>query len=346
MKLNDNQQEAVFHEDGPCLIAACPGSGKTRTITERVKRLVRCKKAHGRDILNITFTNKAAKEMKRRLLDDTSTVNLSDVSCSTFHSLSISVLRKFSKLLGLDSNVTILDTDSVISIMSSFESNKDYDQKELRYLHSSYSGFREKCYLTSDVYDHFDQKDSELLSSLEDYFKSSNSIDFSGMLYRFWELLRDHEEVREFMNSRFSYVQVDEFQDTNLIQLEIIKRICEHKNIVAVGDQDQAIYGWRGARPENMKDFLSIFDPVKIITLNINYRSTPEILRVANNLMSNATGRINNAIEAFSDSGHDVRYSFCESRDKESYTVASQIRHYTSIGYKPKDIAILYRTTI
>jgi DNA helicase-2/ATP-dependent DNA helicase PcrA len=228
--------------------------------------------------------------------------------------------------------------------MSGLEGQKDYDQKELRMLHGAYSEYREQCNLVSKVHDHFDQQEAGLFLSLESYFVSSNSIDFSGMLYRCWDLLNNHDEVVEFMNNRFSYVQVDEFQDTNLIQLEIIKKICQHKNVVAVGDQDQAIYGWRGARPENMTDFLTIFDPVKIINLNINYRSTPEILNVANNLMSNAIGRINTDIEAFSDSGNDVKCSFCESRDKESYIVASQIRQYISMGYKPKDMAILYRT--
>ena len=344
MNLNKNQQEAVLHKNGPCLIAACPGSGKTRTITERVKRLVSSGDASGRDILNITFTNKAAKEMKKRLSENSEIRGLSDVSCSTFHSLSLSVLRRFSSLLNSDPNVTILDTDSVISVMSGLEGQKSYDQKELRMLHGAYSGYREQCNVIGDIYDSFDQQEADLFTALESYFISSNSIDFSGMLYRCWELLSRYDEVVEFMNSRFSYVQVDEFQDTNLIQLEVIKKICQHKNIVAVGDQDQAIYGWRGARPENMSDFLSIFDPVKVVNLNINYRSTPEILNVANRLMSNSVGRINSNIEAFSDNGHDVKYSFCESRDKESYIIANQIRQYVSMGYKPKDMAILYRT--
>jgi DNA helicase-2/ATP-dependent DNA helicase PcrA len=347
MKLNDKQQEAVNHVCGPCLIAACPGSGKTKTITERVKKLISTGNAKGKDILNITFTNKAAKEMKRRLLEgsrDCTPSVFAGISCSTFHSLSLSILRKFSYLHGLDSNITILDTDSVISILSSIDNKTNFDQKELRILHSSYSNYRERCNLVSDLNDHFDTDEANMFASLEDYFNSSNSIDFSGMLYRSWELLRDFEEVRDFMNKRFNYVQIDEFQDTNFIQLEIIKYICKHRNVVAVGDQDQAIYGWRGARPENMKDFLSIFDPVKVVNLNINYRSTPEILKVANSLISHSAERINEFIEAHGDSGDRVKFTVCESRDRESHAVASQIKNYMDRGYSPRDMSVLYRT--
>ena len=347
MKLNDKQQEAVDHVRGPCLIAACPGSGKTRTITERVKKLVLTDNAKGKEILNITFTNKAAKEMKKRLLegsDGHDSSMFAGILCSTFHSLSLSILRKFSHLYGLDSNITILDTDSVISVLSSIDDKTDFDQKELRILHSSYSNYREKCNLVSDLNDHFDSDEADLFVSLEKYFNSSNSIDFSGMLYRSWELLRDFEEVRDFMNKRFSFVQIDEFQDTNFIQLEIVKYICKHRNVVAVGDQDQAIYGWRGARTENMKDFLSIFDPVKVINLNINYRSTPEILKVANSLISHSAERMNEPIEAHGDSGEGVKFTLCESRDKESYAVARQIKDYMDMGYSPRDMSVLYRT--
>ena len=345
MNLNSKQREAVDHVDGACLIAACPGSGKTRTITERVRKIASNEVSCGRNILNITFTNKAAKEMKKRLTENSSLGgSLAEVTCSTFHSLALSVMRKFSYLHSGDSNITILDTDSVISVLSGLDEGSHFDQKELKILHNSYGGFRENCNIVTDVHDHFDQKEADLLVSLEDYFQSSNSVDFSGMLYQCWGLLKDYDEVVNFMNNRFKYVQVDEFQDTNLIQLEIIKYICQHGNIVAVGDQDQAIYGWRGARPENMKDFLSAFDPVKIINLNINYRSTPEILKVANRLISNSSNRINEGIEAFCDNGEDVKFAFCDSREKEAQVVASQIKRYIDGGYKAKDIAVLYRT--
>jgi|19_taG_2_1085344.scaffolds.fasta_scaffold01007_2 DNA helicase-2/ATP-dependent DNA helicase PcrA len=346
MKLNRGQQDVVCHTDGACLIAACPGSGKTRTITERVKRIV-LEQDSGRNILNITFTNKAAKEMKKRLVEGVSLGSgspLLDVTCSTFHSLALSMMRKFSYLLNDDPNITILDTDSVISVLSGMDGGANLDQKELRALHGLYNNYRESCNVISDIYDHFKDEEANLFVSLEEYFKLSNSIDFSGMLYRSWDLLTKFDEVSDFMTKRFRYVQVDEFQDTNLIQLEIVKKICQHNNVVAVGDQDQAIYGWRGARPENMKDFLSAFDPVRIINLNINYRSTPEILKVANCLISNSSNRINDDAEAHCDSGDDVKSAFCDSREKEAQVVASQIKHYVDLGYKPKDMAVLYRT--
>jgi DNA helicase-2/ATP-dependent DNA helicase PcrA len=285
--------------------------------------------------------------MKKRLVKDVvpgSGNPLLDVTCSTFHSLSLSVMRKFSYLFNEDSNITILDTDSVISVLSGMDGGSNFDQKELRILHGTYSRFRENCNIISDIQDNFEEEEANLFISLENYFKSSNSIDFSGMLHRCWELLKHHDDVVNFMSNRYHYVQVDEFQDTNLIQLEIIKYICQHNNIVAVGDQDQSIYGWRGARPENMRDFLYAFDPVKIINLNINYRSTPEILKVANCLISHSSNRMNVEVEADCDSGEEVKSAFCESREKEAHVVASQIKHYTDIGYKPKDMAVLYRT--
>lgn len=347
MNLNSDQKEAINHIEGPCLIAACPGSGKTRTITERVKTLVCNGDATGRDVLNITFTNKAAKEMKKRLFEDNfkvSQTSLESVTCSTFHSFSLSVLRKFSYLVGADSNITILDTDSVVSVLSSIIDKTNFDQKELRILHGSYCNYRENCNLVPDINEYFEEDEASLFNALEEYFISSNSIDFSGMMYRCWTLLKDYEEVRDFINNRFNYVQVDEFQDTNLIQLEIIKNICRHRNIVAVGDQDQSIYGWRGARTANINDFLDAFDPVKVINLNINYRSTPEIINRANCLISHSANRINNRIDANSDNGEDVKYAICESREKEAQIVAGQIKNYIDSGYNPKDVSILYRT--
>ena len=347
MELNEEQNIAANHINGPCLVVAVPGSGKTRTIVERTARLVEGG-ADERKILSITFTNKAADEMKFRICDRLG-VDRSRSFIGTFHAFCVQAIRRFGDRIGYTPKFTIAD---------------DKDQKDLINQVARRMGIKLEKGIISLVAiainkhrEAIEEDDDDLLDALQgdktlvniangyvEYLHDSNMLDFSSILTEMVRLLQEEKEVADRINKRFDYVQVDEVQDTNYAQFYIAEKITAgHNNLVMVGDTDQNIFGWRGSRIENIDDYLIRHPDCKVIHLHKNYRSTPEIVKVAGKLIEHNQKRLSDKFETVNDSGTDVRCVQYYNQLDEADAISEKIRDLASNGVKYKDVAILYR---
>jgi DNA helicase II / ATP-dependent DNA helicase PcrA len=347
MLLNEEQAEAVNHVDGPCLVVASPGSGKTRVITNRVISLIG-KGIDSGSILNITFTNKAAAEMKGRIVEGTN----NGVSCfiGTFHSFCVQVLRRFGHFIGYSSSFGILDTNDSKDLISQIARilDKKIDQGEVSLILSSVNNWRENLELTDDkLLKRLDDKD-HLLAIAINYLKKikeNNVLDFSGLLYETFNVIDSNGDVLGAIQKRFLYTQVDEVQDTNHVQFQIIEKINSlYNNIFLSGDLDQSIYAFRGSKVENIHNFLQKHKNCKVIKLNTNYRSTPEIIKIASNLISYNTNRLELDFKTNNSPGNDVQCLNFPNQIDESNWVADTIREIKEkSNLKYSDFAVLYR---
>lgn len=345
MNLNPEQQEAVAHYLGPCLVTAVPGSGKTRVLTSRVISLVDNKNVDPRNILCLTFTNKAANEMKERISKALG-AKASNVWISTFHKLCLAVLRKHGKIVNIQPNFSIYSSkeqDELMTKLARMHDN-DSDRKAVFRLSKAVNDYRED---TVEVEKHLGELNNIEASIVKEYLTTldeANAVDFSGMLYKTLQILIKSPEVAESLVKRFKFVLVDEFQDTNSIQYDIVKRISIHTNIFVVGDYNQAIYGFRGAKPENMKHFLNDFIGTKVVVLPRNYRSLDPILRVAENLIRNNKDAKDVLLKADREGDCTVDINGFLDEEEEAENLANRIeylKHHQ--GYKWKDFAVLYR---
>ena len=345
MQLNTQQKIAVSHSKGPCIVTAVPGSGKTAVLTSRVIELVQNGQAEPRNILCLTFTNKAAEEMKSRIAHFLGEQS-SQIWISTFHRLCLAILRKHGSLIDLPPNFSIYASKEQDELMTKLARMHEYETSRyaIQKLTKAVNDFRE------DIVD-FEQHIQELnpveASIIQDYqetLNELNAVDFSGMLYKAWLILKNNPAVGESMAKRFRYVLVDEFQDTNHVQYDIVQKIAIHDNLFVVADFNQSIYSFRGAKPQNLKRFVEEHKETKQITLPRNYRSTQPILQAAQNLIRNNNDA--REVELYSDrgSGQSVRVSSFMEPEQEStmvvYNILSQRKVY---GYDWKDFAILYR---
>lgn len=362
MQLNPLQQKAVNHTDGHCLVVAAPGSGKTRVLVERTVKLV-MSGVQPRHIISLTFTNKAAKEMKerivKRLSDGTDNQDIK-MFVGTFHALCVRVLRQYSDLVGLTKNFSIIDSndqkqwlkktteqihpdikddvdmDGLAYVINNVRENvidiEDCDTNEFLSCCGNNSGMAIQCHEIAKVY----------ITSLA----KSNSVDFSGLLYQAIRLLQQHDRPREFMQTCHRYLQVDEAQDTNLAQFTIMELLSDrHKNVFIVGDIDQSIYSWRGARYQNINDFLMKNKDCKLYHLNCNYRSTPQIMSVASKLIQHNSERLGGKCSVSASNGDPVKYNNFQLPDEEARYIAGRIAAMTTntdLSYK--DFSVLYRT--
>jgi DNA helicase-2/ATP-dependent DNA helicase PcrA len=348
--LNDVQRQAVLTTDGPVQIIAGAGSGKTRVLTHRVAYLLGEKRIHPWNILAITFTNKAAKEMKERISALIGS-RAQDIWVSTFHSMCVKILRRNIDRLGYASSFTILDTADQLSVIKQIlkEENMDPKKFEPRNLlfhisqaknqlidvstyRASASSFMEQ--IAAQVYDRYQQK-----------LRTNESLDFDDLLMVTVKLFQEVPDVLDYYQKKFQYIHVDEYQDTNHAQYMLMKLLAEgHKNICVVGDSDQSIYRFRGADIQNILRFEQDYPNAKVIKLEQNYRSTKHILEVANQIIANNTERRPKNLWTDKAEGEKVSLFVAENEQEEAYFIVDTIARLSKEGKAYQDFALLYRT--
>ena len=349
MTLNDKQLEAVEHKDGPCLVLAGAGSGKTKVLTQRIINLIDSG-VSPYNILAITFTNKAAKEMRNRVENELGSITDSIFIC-TFHSFGLRILRENYIDIGYTSNITILDTDDAKAIVKRILKENGYDpaKYEIRTIINKISSAKNDG-ISPDEYTKLFLNDLDIVIGLvyKEYtklLKDNNSVDFDDLLLKPVELLKKNKIILEKYQERFKYILVDEYQDTNSIQYELCKLLAsKYKNIFVVGDANQSIYSFRNADYRNILNFEKDYKNAKVILLEENYRSTNNILKAANSVIkNNSEGKKLNLWSSKRD-GELIDYIRCEDEIKEANFVINKIKDLISNGYKYSDIAVLYRT--
>ena len=292
--LNDRQQEAVLHKEGPLLILAGAGSGKTRVLTHRIAYLIEEKGTFPGNILAITFTNKAANEMKKRV-GELLNGNIDNIWMGTFHSVCVRILRRDIDKIGFQRSFSIYDRDDQITLMKECikEKNLDKEVYKERSILSTISSLKDSMtkpdtYINENYNDYYHRNVGELYALYEKKLKQNNALDFDDLIIKAVELLKTNPEILEYYQKKFKFIFVDEFQDTNKVQYELVRLLSQkYKNLCVVGDDDQSIYGWRGADIANILNFEKDFPNTKIIKLEQNYRSTQNILNVANHVIKN-----------------------------------------------------------
>ncbi len=346
--LTETQREAVLHHDGPLLILAGPGSGKTRVITHRIARML-ADGVPGNQILALTFTNKAADEMRLRVQR---LAPGSQVWIGTFHRFCARLLRKYAPLVGLEENYTIYDTgDSAQALrraMGQLQIDAAFASPESIARAISWA---KNNLITPDQYQ---PKSGNPLGSViqkvypayQAKLASSNAVDFDDLLLHVATLLRESAEVRASLDERYRYILVDEYQDTNLAQYAIARALSiDHPNLAVTGDPDQSIYGWRGANLNNILDFEKDFPEVRVVRLERNYRSTKRILRVADELISHNLRRKKKALFTENEAGEPVRMATYRTNKDEAEGIAAEIADEIAAGRRrARDFAIFYRT--
>lgn len=339
--LDKDQKEAVISTEGPLLVVAGPGSGKTRVITYRFAYIVLSGKAHPYEILCVTFTNKAANEMRTRITNLTGAYGTQHWWIKTFHSLGLSIVKENYELLGLKNNFVVYDKDDELKLIK--EITKRYNFKELS--PERIMEIIDDVRYGYEVVDVFGGTIKELTKIYEEELRKNNAVDFVDLIILPYRLLKHNEEVRKIYQDRWKYIMVDEFQDTDPIQYEFIKLILnEKRNICVVGDDDQSIYGWRGASVENIRNFDKDFKDCKVVILKTNYRSTEEIIRLSNYVSSNMLfRRKEKIIKGTGNNGNVPIFVETFSQDIEAEIIAKEIKLLAKKGYKYRDIAVFYR---
>lgn len=344
-ELNESQRDAVITTDGPLMVIAGAGSGKTRVITYRIAYLIENICAP-KNILAVTFTNKAAKEMKERALKIVGD-GASEVTLLTFHSFCHKVLRKYAYLLGLKNSFEILDEDdSKKYIKDALDAlnldSKVYQPKMLKYYFSKIKNNEKIDYiLDGDLLD----KVKLIYDKYQSLLKADNALDFDDLIYFTVLLFRTQPDILEFYQNLYRYIMVDEFQDTNAIQYELVYLLSsKYQNICIVGDQDQSIYSFRGAKVENINRFKDDFKDAKLVKLELNYRSSENILNVANNLISNNITRIKKELKPTVKEEHDIVYKRLNSSYEEAIYILDKIEYLIRKENKTfSDFCVLYR---
>ena len=347
--LNDRQKEAVVNTDGPMLILAGAGSGKTKVLTTKVAYLIEEKNIDPNNILAITFTNKAAKEMKERIfkLEGNSAFY---IQISTFHSFGLKILKENCELLGYEKNFTILDSDDSLSIIKkimkelNIDANK-YNPKAIKNVISNNKNEiidpeKYSLYVNTD----FDEIALEVYRKYEKSLKINNAVDFDDLLILPLKLFNNNPGVLQKYQEKYKYVFIDEYQDTNEPQYILSKMIsAKYKNITVVGDADQAIFTWRGANYKNILNFENDYKDAKVVLLEENYRSTKTILNAANNVIKNNKVRKEKNLWTQNEEGSKITYYKAFDEKDESNYVVNEIKKLIEKGVNPKDICVLYR---
>ena len=349
-KLNEKQKQAVITTDGALLILAGAGSGKSRVITNKIAYLIEEKNVNPYNILAITFTNKAAKEMQSRV-EDLIGIDSKRVWISTFHAFCTRILRYEASHLLYENNFTIYDTQDKQVLIKNCMDILGYDKETLNIASVASEISRAKDSMVSvDDYeaeatsDYRNSKIARVYRLYQEELKKNNAMDFDDLIYNCIRLFKLHKEVLGKYQDKFEYIMVDEYQDTNYSQYLLIKMLSQkHKNICVVGDDDQSIYGWRGADIRNILEFEKDFENVIQIKLEQNYRSTSNIINAAGTVIKNNEGRKDKRIWTSSDNGDKITIYEATSENDESLYVAQNIRKLTEQGYKYSDFAVLYR---
>ncbi len=345
--LNKEQKEAVMHIDGPCLVVAGAGSGKTKVLTTRIAYLIESG-VYSSNILAITFTNKAAKEMKDRISKIVAE-NYSFVG--TFHSFGLRVIKENYEALGLAKNFTIIDSDDVLSIIKKILKDLGYDIKQVApsYIRNRISFIKNEMLSDAEIERYFLSEPEKIAKQVyyeyEKVLKKNNVVDFDDLLKLPVELFMKNTDILDKYQEKYKYILIDEYQDTNEVQYKLVKLLSsKYRNIFVVGDQNQAIYGFRQANYKNILNFEKDYPDANVVVLNQNYRSTTTILNAANSVIKNNIER--KEVNLFSELGEGVKVKYLRSNDglQEVNLVINEIKDLLDLGYKKNDFAIFYRT--
>ncbi len=348
--LNSAQKEAVIHTDGPVLVVAGAGSGKTRVLTSRIAHIIKNKKAFPSQILSVTFTNKAAKEMHMRVSNilKSDAVGLSWLG--TFHSICAKILRKHAKAAGLNSNFTILDNDDQIRLVKNICKSENIDTKKLspKLILAIIDRWKNNGWFPKDVIlkkkDVFEKIILPVYKVYQQKLIDLNCCDFGDLILHCVNILEKNNDICEIYNKNFKYILVDEYQDTNYIQSKWLNILAKlNKNICCVGDDDQSIYSWRGAEIKNFLEFDKIYQNTKIIRLEENYRSTQNILSVASELISNNKKRVGKTLTSQADEGDLIKLSCYRNGKDEAIGLSDEIEKNLRKHFSLNNITILVR---
>lgn len=348
-KLNDKQKEAVMHIDGPCLVLAGAGSGKTKVLTERIVNLIN-NGVSPYNILAITFTNKAAREMRERVYNSIEE-EANKIFIGTFHSLGLKIVRENASVIGYSNNVTILDRDDVNTLIKRFmkELNLDTEHYPVKSILNKIS-FAKNEGLSPEEFDKFakaplDMAACKVYKMYESALKRSNSVDFDDLLILPLRIFKKDKSVLEKYQEHFKYILVDEYQDTNMVQYDMCKLLAsKYRNLFVVGDMDQSIYSFRFANYMNVINFEKDNKDAKVIVLDENYRSTNNILNAANDVIKNNKERKEKNLWSSKGNGDKIKYIRCDNEQEEASTVVRLTKELLDKGEKPSEIAVLYRT--
>lgn len=346
-KMNPQQKEAILTTEGPLLVMAGAGSGKTRVLTHRIAYLMSEKQVSPYNILAITFTNKAAREMKERV-EKLIGERGKDVWISTFHSMCVRILRRDIDLIGYDLNFGILDDADQLSVIKTVMEDLNLDPKRQspKYFLSQISNAKNELKTPSDLNKEFENED--VIRVYEKYQQTlfkNNRVDFDDLLMLTVHLFEKHPEVLSFYQNKFQYIHIDEYQDTNHAQYKIVTLLAEKfRNICVVGDSDQSIYSWRGANIENILSFESDYPDASVVLLEQNYRSKQMILNAANDVIKNNSGRRDKQLWSDRGEGEAIEYHRASDGDVEANYIADKIAYMRRDAYDYHDFAVLYRT--
>ncbi len=345
--LNSAQQEAVKHINGPLLILAGAGTGKTKTLTTRLAYLIKEVGIEPINTLTLTFTNKSAREMERRALSMVNHVGLYRPLLCTFHKFGLILLKKYMRYLGRDSGFSIIDSEDKRKILKKIIKNNKIDL-DISVATTEISKYKNSL-LTPDEL--FRKSDLALFDNIVELYKryqehiiENNLVDFDDLLMLPYLILRDNIGLRRAISNRYRYIMVDEYQDTNELQFKMLKLLTsEHNNLCVVGDDDQSIYGWRGANVENILNFTKEFKGSRLIKLETNYRSTSQILQVSNELIEHNRKRIGKRLISYRGDGESVKVLHSMNETIETKRLAKEIKGLIESGVSGGEIAVLYR---
>jgi DNA helicase-2/ATP-dependent DNA helicase PcrA len=349
--LNESQRQAVLMTDGPVMILAGAGSGKTRTLVARIQYLLEEKRISPFQLLAVTFSNKAAREMRERLSSNTQ-INVGALNITTFHAFCARLLRMEGTYLGLSRNFTIYDGGESQSIIKALLNKRGINHKELSpYTVAAFiDGLKNLGYYIglgrSPEVEKFaeDKRLFDLFLEYESELHRSNAVDFGGLITGVLNLFRTFPEVLLKYQQKFKYVLVDEYQDTNRAQFELIQQLSQlHRNVCVVGDEDQSIYSWRGADIRNILDYETVFPETKLIKLEQNYRSSKKIIEAASEVINHNVARKGKQMWTDNDEGDEIRIVECRDDKAEAEFVGQEIRKIHEEGVSLKDIAVFYR---
>ena len=348
--LNKAQKEAVLYLDGPLLIVAGAGSGKTKVLTSRIAHIIKERKAFPNQILSVTFTNKAAKEMQTRVSKILGSTAIGLSWLGTFHSICAKILRKHASAANLNSNFTIIDTDDQTRLIKNICKSENIDIKQLapRYILAIIDRWKNKGYYPSEVLinnkDVYEKTILPLYKIYQQKLVDLNSCDFGDLILHTVKILENFPDIRKIYTNNFKYILVDEYQDTNFIQSRWLNLLSEEtKNLCCVGDDDQSIYSWRGAEIKNFLEFDQVYKNTKVIRLEQNYRSSQNILSVASNLISNNQNRVGKTLISNMEEGDLVKLNCFKNGKDEAIGISDEIEKKLSKKYSLNQISILVR---
>ena len=348
--LNTAQKEAVTYLDGPLLIVAGAGSGKTKVLTSRIAHIIHEKKAFPNQILAVTFTNKAAKEMQIRVSKMLRSEATGLSWLGTFHSICAKLLRKHASAVGLNSNFTIVDTDDQVRLIKNICKAENIDIKQLspKYILAIIDKWKNKGFYPSEVIinskDIYEKNILPLYKIYQQKLIDLNSCDFGDLILHVVKILEKNKDIREIYSKNFKYILVDEYQDTNFIQSKWLNLLTnKFQNICCVGDDDQSIYSWRGAEIKNFLEFDQVYKNTKVIRLEENYRSSHNILKVASGLIANNQNRVGKNLKTSMEDGDLVKLNCFKNGKDEAINIADEIEKNLKKDFKLNNIAILVR---